>query len=44
MVTLLFLLMALIVLALAALRWGANSSDGVNSAEWQRRQHWFCFH
>lgn len=30
MVTLFFLLMALIVLALAALRWGATSSDGVN--------------
>ena len=31
MVTLFFLLMALIVLALAARRWGASSSDGVNT-------------
>jgi len=44
MVTLFFLLMALIVLALAAIRWGANSSDGVNSPEWERRQRWFGFH
>jgi hypothetical protein len=41
MVTLFFLLMASIVLALAALRWSANSSDGVNSAEWERRQRLF---
>ena len=40
----LFLLLALIMLALAARRWGANSSDGVDSAEWQRRQQWYGFH
>ena len=34
MLTLLFLFLALIVLALGALRRGSNSSDGVNSAEW----------
>lgn len=44
MVTLVFLLVVLIVLTLSALRWGANSSDGVNSAEWGRRQHWYGFH
>ena len=44
MLTLLFLFLALLVLALGALRWGANSSDGVESAEWQRRQHWYGFH
>ena len=44
MVTLFFLLMALIVLALAAIRWGANCSDGVISPEWVQRQRWFGFH
>jgi hypothetical protein len=38
------LLVALIVLDLAALRWGANSSDGINSPEWKRRQDWPGFH
>jgi len=44
MLTLSFLFLALIVLALAALRLGASSSDGVDSAEWERRQHWYGFH
>jgi len=44
MLTLLFLFLVLIVLALAAVRGGANSSDGVNNPEWERRQHWFGFH
>ena len=44
MVTLVFLLMALIVLTLSALRWGASSSDGAVSPEWERRQHWYGFH
>jgi len=34
----------LIAFALAAFRWGANSSDGINSSEWQRRQRWLGFH
>ena len=34
------LLVALIALDLAALRWGFDSSDGVNSPEWERRQDW----
>jgi hypothetical protein len=41
MLTLIFLFVAL---DLAALRWGFNSSDGVNSPEWERRQRWFGFH
>ena len=40
----LFLLIAIVVLALAAYRWGANSSDGVNNSEWERRQQWLGFH
>lgn len=42
--TLYFLLIALLVIGIAACRWGANSSDGINSREWQRRQDWPCFH
>lgn len=44
MITLFFILLALVILALVALNKGANSSDGVNSAEWQRRQDWYGFH
>ena len=44
MLTLVFLFLALIVLALAALRRGADSSDGVESPEWERRQSWNGFH
>lgn len=32
------LALILIVLDLAALRWGVDSRDGLNSPEWQRRQ------
>ncbi len=44
MVALCFLLIALIVLDIAALQRGANSSDGINSPEWERRQNWPGFH
>ena len=40
----LFLLMALVVLAIAVYRWGADSADGMNSSEWERRQQWLGFH
>jgi hypothetical protein len=42
--TLCFLLIASMVLGIAASRWGANSSDGINSLEWKRRQDWPGFH
>ncbi len=38
------ILIALIALALAALRWGVNSTDGINSTEWEHRQRWYGFH
>jgi len=44
MVTIFFILLTLIILSLAALYKGANSSDGIDSYEWQRRQHWYGFH
>jgi hypothetical protein len=40
----LFLLMAFAILAVAAYRWGADSSDGMISSEWEQRQRWFGFH
>ena len=39
-----YILVANIALALAALRWGVDSTDGINSAEWERRQRWYGFH
>ncbi len=44
MFTLCFLLIALMVLDIAACRWGATGSDGINSPEWKRRQEWPGFH
>jgi hypothetical protein len=38
------ILIAFIALALAALRWGVNSTDGINSSEWEHRQGWYGFH
>jgi hypothetical protein len=33
----------MLVLDVAALRWGADSRDGVNSVEWARRHTWRGF-
>jgi len=38
------ILIAPIALALAALRWGVNSTDGISSPEWERRQRCYGFH
>ena len=38
-----FILSANIALALAALRWGVDSIDGISSPEWERRQRWYGF-
>ncbi len=38
------ILIALIALALAVLHWGVNSTDSINSPEWERRQRWHGFH
>jgi hypothetical protein len=34
------ILIILFALAQAALHWGVNSSEGINSPEWERRQCW----
>ena len=39
-----FILIGLIALALAALHWGVNSTDDINSPEWERRQRWYGLH
>jgi hypothetical protein len=38
------ILIAQIALALAALHWGVNSTDDINSPEWERRQRWYGLH
>jgi hypothetical protein len=37
------ILFALIALALSAFRWGVNSTDDINSTEWEHRQRWYGF-
>ena len=37
------ILVALIALALAAVRLGVDSTDGINSPERERRQRWYGF-
>ena len=34
------IVLALMLLALAADRWGVDSVDGPDSLEWERRRHW----
>ena len=41
---LLDILLMLIVLDIAALRWGVSSLDGPDSPEWERRRNWSAFH
>jgi hypothetical protein len=33
-----------LLLNVAARRWGADSRDGYNSAEWDQRRGWLAFH
>jgi hypothetical protein len=40
METLLIVIMLFIVLDIASLRWGFDSTDKINSPEWKRRQEW----
>ncbi len=41
---LLIILLMIIALDMAALLWGVDSLDGINSLEWLRRQQWYGFH
>ena len=37
-------LIIVIVTDIAALRWGFDSTDGINSLEWLRKQEWKAVH
>jgi hypothetical protein len=37
---LLVLFLLIVLLDIAALRWGYDSRDSINGAEWKRRQAW----
>ncbi len=40
----LYIVIALLILDIVALRWGADSRDGIDSPEWRRRQDRPMFH
>ena len=40
MITILIFVLAFVLLDMAALRWGTDSTEGINSCEWSRREHW----
>jgi hypothetical protein len=40
----LIMLIVLVVLDMAAMRWGVSSIESVDSPEWERRQCWYGFH
>jgi hypothetical protein len=42
--TIIILLSALAVFDIASLLWGVNSTDDVDSPEWERRRNWLAFH
>ncbi len=37
----LILIVAAIILDVAALRWGFDSTDDIDSPEWERRHQWY---
>ena len=44
MEVLISLIIMLILIDIAAVRWGVNSIDGPDSPEWERRRNWNGFH
>jgi len=40
MITILIFVLAIVLLDMAAMRWGVDSTEDVNSCEWSRRAHW----
>ncbi len=44
MVALLIFLVMVLLLNVAAWRWGADSRDSYNSVEWEQRRVWQAFH
>ncbi len=41
MFTIIIVLTLFIVLDIAALRWGTDSTERVDSCEWEHRSHWY---
>lgn len=41
METLLILILLVVVLDIAALRWGFDSTEKIDSPEWERRANWY---
>ena len=37
-------LLMLVAIDIAALRWGFDSRDGIDGQEWVRRRAWMAFH
>ncbi|HZU66047.1 MAG TPA: hypothetical protein VFA09_02115 [Ktedonobacteraceae bacterium] len=44
MMEIIVLCVMMIVTALAALRWGSDSRDEIDSQEWVKRRAWKAFH
>jgi hypothetical protein len=40
MITILIFVLAFVLLDMAAMRWGVDSTEDINSREWSRREHW----
>jgi hypothetical protein len=40
MITILIFVLAIVLLDMAAMRWGSDSTDDIDSPEWCRREHW----
>ena len=44
MMEFIILLIVVVVLGIASLRWGFDSTDDINSSEWERRKQWNAFY
>lgn len=40
MIALLIFILAVVLLDMAAMRWGVDTTEGIDSGEWSRREHW----
>lgn len=40
MIAILTFVLAFVLLDIAALRWGSDTTEGIDSCEWYRREHW----
>ena len=40
MIALLIFVLAFVLFDMAAMRWGIDTTEGMDSCEWNRREHW----